>query len=62
MAPPAAAAEAATPARRPWQFWRALFTAACYACIASISITASIVAPIFALAGPGARAKMRTQR
>lgn len=37
---------------RGWQFWRNVFTAACYASIMSIQITSSIVAPIFAIAGP----------
>ena len=35
-----------------WRFWRGAFTGTCYLCIMSITITASIVAPIFAIAGP----------
>jgi MFS family permease len=38
---------------RGWKFWRKVFTAACYSSIMSIQITSSIVAPIFAIAGPG---------
>ena len=39
--------------QRDWRFWRKVFTAACYGSIMSIQITSSIVAPIFAIAGPG---------
>ena len=39
-------------AGRPWQFWRRVFTICCFGSLMSINITASIVAPIFALAGP----------
>lgn len=66
-APRRCAARAAAPAmsRRPaaqmsespsesaWRFWRKVFTAACYCSLMSIMITASIVAPIFSIAGPG---------
>ena len=41
-----------SPQRDSWQCWRKVFTGACYASIMSIQITSSIVAPIFAIAGP----------
>ena len=41
-----------SPQHDSWRCWRKVFTGACYASIMSIQITSSIVAPIFAIAGP----------